>query len=376
MQDCDITSNKYICKIDNKYIIDESLSKDLNRNYLTINDDNNEIYITPAITETSNYYLLKDNKAHCDSKWQDWFCIHNYHNNNNVNKYPKTDTISIGACYNYCEFDANKPKGYSIQKYNKCTEYDDENNIIYNPLAFIAIFGTHFKGNSDIASFGNDLQNYNHINKTIGIRGSYLNDLYRVNKNDKFIPNDYIVKIIKNLPNNALIDGITNKQDRLLLQIINNIANIENTDIIIDIKSDIRKAYVNIYEIYIAPNKDREEQKQEFLNKIKNYVFDIEELDKIYGVDKNKNSKLINNIAYAHNIMRLVCYDNDDKLLTYQQISDNIKMSGDKYIKEEDNKDITRIFLFTKIIMFIHFMKMNTNVDCFLFFETIDNIEF
>jgi hypothetical protein len=348
MQDCDITSNKYICKIDNKYIIDESLSKDLNRNYLTINDDNNEIYITPAITETSNYYLLKDNKAHCDSKWQDWFCIHNYHNNNNVNKYPKTDTISIGACYNYCEFDANKPKGYSIQKYNKCTEYDDENNIIYNPLAFIAIFGTHFKGNSDIASFGNDLQNYNHINKTIGIRGSYLNDLYRVNKNDKFIPNDYIVKIIKNLPNNALIDGITNKQDRLLLQIINNIANIENTDIIMDIKSDIGKAYVNIYKIYIAPNKDREEQKQEFLNKIKNYVFDIEELDKIYGVDKNKNSKLINIIAYAHNIMRLVCYDKDDKLLTYQQISDNIKMIGDKkYIKEEDNKDITRIFLYS-----------------------------
>jgi len=348
MQDCDITSNKYICKIDNKYIIDESLSKDLNRNYLTINDDNNEIYITPAITETSNYYLLKDNKAHCDSKWQDWFCIHNYHNNNNVNKYPKTDTISIGACYNYCEFYANKPKGYSIQKYNKCTEYDDENNIIYNPLAFIAIFGTHFKGTSDIASFGNDLQNYNHINKTIGIRGSYLNDLYRVNKNDKFIPNDYIVKIKKNLPNNELIDGITNKQDRLLLQIINNIANNENTDIIMDIKRDIEKAYVNIDKIYIAPNKDREEQKQEFLNKIKNYVFDIEELDKIYGVDKNKNSKLINNIAYAHNIMRLVCYDNDDILLTYQQISDNIKMIGDKkYIKEEDNKDITRIFLYS-----------------------------
>lgn len=349
MLDCDITSNQYICKNDDKYTISESLSQDFNKNYITINDDKNEISLTPLPTDSSNYYLLKDEKAHCGSKWQDWFCIHNYHNNNNVNKYPKTDTMSIGVCYNYCDLDVNKRKGYSIQSYNKCTEYNDENDIIYNPLALIAIFGTHFNADSDITRFGNDMQNYKHIKNTIGIRGSYLNDLYRVNKNDKFIPKNYIDNIMKNISNDVLVNGIVDKQDILLLKIINTIANNDGSYIIEDIKADIKKAYEYIYKLYIAPNKGREGQKQEFLNKIKNYVFDIEELDKIYGVDKNKNSKFINIIAYVHNIMRLVCYDSKGTILTYQQISDNItKILGNRtYINVTDDKDITRIFLYS-----------------------------
>jgi hypothetical protein len=349
MLDCDITSNQYICKNDDKYTISESLSQDFNKNYITINDDKNEISLTPLPTDSSNYYLLKDEKAHCGSKWQDWFCIHNYHNNNNVNKYPKTDTMSIGVCYNYCDLDVNKRKGYSIQSYNKCTEYNDENDIIYNPLALIAIFGTHFNADSDITRFGNDMQNYKHIKNTIGIRGSYLNDLYRVNKNDEFIPKNYIDNIMKNISNDVLVNGIVDKQDILLLKIINTIANNDGSYIIEDIKADIKKAYEYIYKLYIAPNKGREGQKQEFLNKIKNYVFDIEELDKIYGVDKNKNSKFINIIAYVHNIMRLVCYDSKGTILTYQQISDNItKILGNRtYINVTDDKDITRIFLYS-----------------------------
>ena len=349
MLDCDITSNQYICKNDDKYTISESLSQDFNKNYITINDDKNEISLTPLPTDSSNYYLLKDEKAHCGSKWQDWFCIHNYHNNNNVNKYPKTDTMSIGVCYNYCDLDVNKRKGYSIQSYNKCTEYNDENDIIYNPLALIAIFGTHFNADSDITRFGNDMQNYKHIKNTIGIRGSYLNDLYRVNKNDKFIPKNYIDNIMKNISNDVLVNGIVDKQDILLLKIINTIANNDGSYIIEDIKADIKKAYEYIYKLYIAPNKGREDQKQEFLNKIKNYVFDIEELDKIYGVDKNKNSKFINIIAYVHNIMRLVCYNSKGTILTYQQISDNItKILGNRtYINVTDDKDITRIFLYS-----------------------------
>ena len=262
MLDCDITSNQYICKNDDKYTISESLSQDFNKNYITINDDKNEISLTPLPTDSSNYYLLKDEKAHCGSKWQDWFCIHNYHNNNNVNKYPKTDTMSIGVCYNYCDLDVNKRKGYSIQSYNKCTEYNDENDIIYNPLALIAIFGTHFNADSDITRFGNDMQNYKHIKNTIGIRGSYLNDLYRVNKNDKFIPKNYIDNIMKNISNDVLVNGIVDKQDRILLQIINTIANNDGSYIIEDIKADIKKAYEYIYKLYIAPNKGREDQKQ------------------------------------------------------------------------------------------------------------------
>ena len=341
---CDITSNQFICKNNDKYTISESLLQSINKNYITINGG--EISLTD---NSSNYYLLKDDKAHCSGKWQDWFCIHNYHNNNNINKYPKTSTMSIGVCYNYCEF--KDRKGYSIQSYNKCNEYNDDNDIIYNPLAIIAIFGTHF--NVNIISFGEKfLQNYNHIKSTIGIRGSYLNDLYRVNKNDNFISTEYIDKIIKIPPpydNNLLVVGITNKQDKILLQIINTIVNKrEGSYIIDDIKEDIKIAYSNINASYIAPNKNRDVQKQDFLNKIKNYVFDIEKLDNIYGVDKNNKSKFINIIAYAHNIMRLVCYDNDVKILTYQQIRDNIiKILGDRtYIKENNYEDITRIFLY------------------------------
>jgi hypothetical protein len=349
MLDCDITSNHYICKNDDKYIIDKSLSQDFNKDYITINDENSEISLISVSTESSNYYLLKDEKAHCGSKWQDWFCIHNYHNNNNVNKYPKTDTMSIGTCYNYCEFDTKKRKGYSIQTFNKCTVYDDENNIIYNPLALIANFGTHFNNNSDIARFGDDLQNYKHIKNTIGIRGSYLNDLYRVNKNNKFIPKIYIDNIMKTLTNDALVKGITDKQDILLLQIINSIVNNDNSYIIKDIKDDMKKAYENIKKLYITPNKDRNEQKQDFLNKIKNYVFDIEELDKLYGVDKNKNSKFINIIAYAYNIMRLICYNSKGSILPYQQISANITkiVENRPYIDTKDDEDITRIFLYS-----------------------------
>jgi len=340
---CDITSNQYICRDDDKYIINQSLSQYINQNYITINDK--EISLT---TNSSNHYLLKDTRAHCSGKWQDWFCIHNYHNNNNVNKYPKTDTMSIGVCYNYC--DLKDRKGYAIKTYNKCYEYNDDNDIIYNPLALIAIFGTHF--NDNIVNIGeNNLQNYNHIKSTVGLRGSYLNDLYRVNKNDKFISKEYIGKITNNPPpydNNLLVQGITNKQDILLLQIINTIVNKKDGAYIIDeIKGDIKKAYSNIYKFYILPNINREEKKQDFLNKIKNYVFDIEKLDKLYGVDKNKKSKFINIIAYVHNIMRLVCYDSKGTILTYKQISDNIEKILDiNIIDRKTHQDITRIFLY------------------------------
>jgi len=315
------TSNNYICNnvIESKYL--------KSNKYINVDNDNGKISLL-LTANSSNHYLQSDVKAHCKGKWQDWFCIHNYHNNNNINNYPKTETMSIGVCYNYCELRTSQPKtGETITKYNKCSEYHDVNDIIYNPLALIAIFGTHF--NNNITNFQKQMPYYNTINSTIGIRGSYLNDLYRVNKNNEFIN---LTNYNTNKP--------TNNQDKLLFDIIKNIVN-NNNYIIEEIKEDIRKACNNINILYLKKIKDRPEERNDFLNKIKNYVFDIDKLEKIYGKDKTDNQKLVNIIAYTYNIMRLICYEKDEaikteqgpsllsftsfKLLSYEKIKLNIK---------------------------------------------------
>ena len=311
MTECN-TSNKYICKDGNTDIINDVKLKTTQY----INVENGEISLTlPAIT--SNHYLQTDEKAHCKGKWQDWFCIHNYHNNNNINNYPNTNTMSIGVCYNYCELLPSQPKtGETITKYNKCTEYYDENDIIYNPLAIIAIFGTHFYNKKK--DFLGNMLSYDSIEKTIGIRGSYLNDLYRVNKQNKFIEFTYDEITTK-------LDSATNNQDKLLFNIIKYIVNNDKVYIIEEIKTDIGKACNNINNLYLKKINGKPQQKEEFLSKIKNYVFDIEKLEKLYGKDKNDIQKFINIIAYSYNIMRLVCYQKD-ALLSYDRIKLNLKL--------------------------------------------------
>ena len=195
---CDITSNKYICaseisdisgnrtytiKSDNARITNELM----NSKYVNIDIANSKISLT---ADSSNHYFWADERAHCSEKWQDWFCVPNYHNNNNVNKYPNTKTMSVGVCYTAC------PMGYTVSGINKCNIYENANDdLIYNPLAIIAIFGTHFHFNTN-ASLG-VRANYNDIKDTISVRGSYLNDLYRVNNNNNFIKKEYI-NIAKN----------------------------------------------------------------------------------------------------------------------------------------------------------------------------------
>ena len=190
---CDITANKYICasnisdisenrtytiKSDNPRITNELM----NSKYVNLDITNSKISLT---ADSSNHYFWADERAHCSEKWQDWFCVPNYHNNNNVNKYPNTKTMSVGVCYNAC------PMGYTVSGINKCNIYQNTNDdLIYNPLAIIAIFGTHFYLNK--TTIGDALDNYKDINNTIGIRGSYLNDLYRVNNNNNFIKKEYI----------------------------------------------------------------------------------------------------------------------------------------------------------------------------------------
>jgi hypothetical protein len=289
-----------ICKKGDKYTINDgnaSIIK-IKTDYIDkIEIKENEISLTPS---SSNHYFYADEKAHCSETWQDWFCIPNYHNNNKVNKYPFTKTMSVGVCYDYCARGSNG-KYMTIKNKTKCEVYDDDDDIIYNPLAIIAMFGTPFKDDIDKLPELTTL-------KYIGFRGSYLNDLYRVNKNDVFLTDT----IINNIKGTATTDGTQNYQDKLLANIINGLYKKDkdgnpNNNTILRIRKDINDAITKLKGLYIdGKNKEKREI---FFNKIQNYVFDIDKLENAYGKDKNGNAKFINIIAYAYNIMYFVFYD-------------------------------------------------------------------
>ena len=480
---CYITSNNYICAKEdvisgiNTYTIksDEAriANELMNTNYINFDISKSEISLT---ANSSNHYFWADERAHCSEKWQDWFCVPNYHNNNNVKKYPNSKTMSVGVCYTAC------PGGYTTSGINKCNLYEATNDdLIYNPLAIIALFGTNFYINYNP---DNDFKYYTDIRDTIGIRGSYLNDLYRVNNNNKFITHTYItvaknisitfpnaptvvfeggvaagadgaagaaatakafvidteIKSIRmtsggrgytsiptvnftggtgtgatakasldtkvsavNIPvgsggtgytsaptveimdatgrgayaiatiENGVVSKITvisggsgyttaptvrfievgaaptsvatatvltetfvsnveittggsgytsdtTNQEKLLLNIINKFVNTGRNDItkttgvmnatISAIKGDIKIALTNFITTYnITKIKDNEDALNKIYNRISNYKFDINKLDKLYGKDKNGNRKFVNIIAYAYNIMHLLLYD-------------------------------------------------------------------
>ena len=297
-----------ICKdTDGKYKINDKNAKitKIKADYIDkIDTIDNEISLTPS---SSNHYFYADEKAHCSETWQDWFCIPNYHNNNKVNKYPFTKTMSVGVCYDYCAKGSNG-KYMTIKNKTKCEVYDDEDDLIYNPLAIIAMFGTPFKDNVDKLPELTTL-------KYIGFRGSYLNDLYRVNKNDVFITDAIINKIkddSEKSKSQIVLDADDNYQDKLLANIIKGLRQKNedgnpNNNTILRIKKDINDAIKKLKEFYF--DSKTKEKKEIFFNKIQNYVFDIDKLENAYGKDKNGNAKFINIIAYAYNIMYFVLYD-------------------------------------------------------------------
>lgn len=358
--DCASTNTTLICKKEDKYKINDS-----NASIIKIKADyidkieiiNNEISLTPS---SSNHYFYADEKAHCSETWQDWFCIPNYHNNNKVNKYPFTKTMSVGVCYDYCAKGSNG-KYMTIKNKTKCEVYDDEDDLIYNPLAIIAMFGTHFNSKADV-----DLPELTTL-KYIGFHGSYFNDLYRVNKNDNFIT-DAIINDIKGTTA-ITITTSNNYQDKLLANIIKGLHNTKDTNTtILRIKKDIEGAIKTIKEFYIdSKNQDKKEM---FFNKIKNYVFDIDKLEKAYGKDKNSKAKFINIIAYTYNIMYLVFYDTNDKVRT----EDDIKTRIEKLIGFHNiagiaenpvmKKDLTAMFLYACYNCFnVNFDNFKTYID-------------
>ena len=338
-----LTTNNYICmnKTNSNYTIDITPTSLINTlkasDHININDVNTEISLTES---TSNHYFIADEKAHCSEKWQDWFCIHNYHNNNRVDKYPETDTMSVGVCYNSC------PINYTQSKINKCSIYNVEEDLLYNPLAIIAIFGTnlHLNLNDKVK-----IPKYSNISDTIGMRGSYLNDLYRVNNNNEFISREYINNIVDYFDNNIdnEIVNITT-QKRIILRIIKKLVRKGkngggegmSTPIQL-IKADINKAAKNVIKIYITDLKYNKLKQIKLLDKIKDYAFDIDKLDKLFGFDKCGKSKLKNAISYAYNIMRLVFNSDVSKM------DENIRglfVFNDLDIDADTQKNLIKIF--------------------------------
>lgn len=359
-----------ICKdTGGKYTInDKNLAKikKIKTDYIDkIEINENEISLTPS---SSNHYFYADEKAHCSETWQDWFCIPNYHNNNKVNKYPFTKTMSVGICYDYCAKGSNG-KYMTIKNKTKCEVYDDEDDIIYNPLAIIAMFGTHFKDDIDKLPELTTL-------KYIGFRGSYLNDLYRVNKNDNFITTAIINDIKGTATITIAADGTQDYQDKLLANIIKGLhqkdtdGNPNNTTIL-RIRKDINDAITKLKEFYIdGKNKEKREI---FFNKIQNYVFDIDKLENAYGKDKNSKAKFINIIAYAYNIMYLVFYDttkSSPEIRTETAINTSIeKLIGFHNIagiaeNTEMKTDLTKMFLYACYNCFnVNYDNFKTYID-------------
>jgi len=365
--ECSGTNFALICKKDKEYIINDS-----NQTIIKIKGDyidkitieRKEISLTPS---SSNHYFYADEKAHCSETWQDWFCIPNYHNNNKVNKYPFTKTMSVGVCYDYCARGSNG-KYMTIKNKTKCEVYDDENDLIYNPLAIIAMLGTHF--NKEVDTNLPELTTL----KYIGLRGSYFNDLYRVNKNDNFIT-DAIINLIKSTDKKAnQLMILPDYQDKLLANIIKGLHNDKETNTtILRIKKDVNDAIKTIKGFYID-NKNTE-QKEIFFNKIKDYVFDIDKLENVYGKDKNGKNKIINIIAYAYNIMYLLFYKEGGNIRTQEEITKILNTLIGYHsagMTENDKNDLINMFLYACYNCFnVNFDNFKTYIDN----NSYDNIE-
>ena len=169
----------------------------------------------------------------------------------------------------------------------------------------------------------------------------------------------------------------TTNQDKLLMRIIYRYITNNKSQSIQNINKEINNAFYRL----IARNNNGKRYniqnkgfKNIFLKKIKNYSFDIELLDKIYGKDKNGDSKLINIIAYAYNIMNLVCYNNNpvpNNLNDKNKINSNIDqivlykgLTPHHTIKGEESDFIRQMFKYACYNCFYtHFDKFEKYIN-------------
>jgi hypothetical protein len=205
------------------------------------------------------------------------------------------------------------------------------------------MFGTnlYFNTNEKVK-----IANYNEIMDTIGIRGSYLNDLYRVNNNNKLIPRPVILNIYDN--NISHLQGVSlSKQQRIIIGIIKRFVSNESNEgssTIQSIKANINKAVLEFINIYVDKLKFSKVKQSRLLAKIKDYSFDTEKLDKIFGKDKCGTSRLKNVISYCYDISRTVFYSNDHTIID-RNIRDLFQFNaGTSALSEETQGTIIKIF--------------------------------
>jgi hypothetical protein len=304
-----------------------------------------EIALTPT---TDNHYFLAEEKAHCSEKWQHWFCIPNYHNRNRINKYPDTDMMSVGKCYTYCD-NSKISIVPTLNKNGKCSVYEDgggssgsggDTDLLFNPLAIIAMFGTNlYHKTTDPV-----IPNYTNIRDTIGIRGSYLNDLYRVNNSDTFITLEEQNLV---LGGDTIANTIYGRQQKIILSIIRRFISkgldegAMGSREIIHIKEDIKKATDFFIQKYVKDIKYTKNKQVKLLQKIKNYSFKTSDLEGVFGKDTNNKDRLKNAIAYANLIMNFVCKDgsaNIDNRIRHLFQMNNIVLTGN------DQTSLIKIF--------------------------------
>jgi hypothetical protein len=323
-----ISKNNYVCKDgDDKYTV--NVFQNINPANIKINEARTEIALTPT---TNNHYFLADETAHCSEKWQHWFCIPYYHHRNGIDKNPDTDMMSVGKCYTYCK------EGYapSLNKIDKCSIVGEggsgSSELLFNPLAIIAMFGTNmYHKTTDPV-----IPSYTNIRDTIGIRGSYLNDLYRVNNSDRFITLEEQKRVLGG-------DKIVNvasyeRQQKIILSIIRRFVTkgldgdgMGMSREIIHIKEDIKKSVDFFIQKYVKDIKYTKNKQVKLLQKIKEYRFDTGILAGVFGKDANNKDRLKNAITYANLIMNLVCKDgsaNTDKHIRQLFKFNNIFLSG------------------------------------------------
>lgn len=331
-----ISTNKYVCKDDaNKYTVNTTNPVFQNIKPENIKIEKTEIALTPT---TDNHYFLTEETAHCSEKWQHWFCIPNYHNRNRINKYPFTDMMSVGKCYTYCD-NSKTSIVPTLNKNGKCSVYEDGSDLLFNPLAIIAMFGTNlYHKTTDPVIPG-----YNNIRDTIGIRGSYLNDLYRVNNSDTFITLEEQNLV---LSGKTIANAIYGKQQKIILSIIRRFISkgldegAMGSREIIHIKYDIKKASDFFIQKYVKDIKYTKNKQVKLLQKIKDYPFKTSDLEDVFGKDTNKKDRLKNAIAYANLIMNFVCKDGSaiDNRIRHLFKMNNIVLTGN------DETNLIKIF--------------------------------
>ena len=306
-----ISTTNYVCKDEkNNYTANTTnpILRNINPENITINKEKTEIALT---SKTDNHYFLADETAHCSEKWQHWFCIPNYHNRNRINKNPDTDMMSVGKCYTYCK-EGYAPTPNKVAKCSIVNEDDGSGSsgLLFNPLAIIAMFGTNFYNKTTDPV----IPNYNTIRDTIGIRGSYLNDLYRVNNSDDFITIDQQRWVL----GNNRISSATNygRQQKIILSIIKDFAGkgldkdaMYMSRGILHIKEDIKKSTNLFIQKYVKDIKYSKNKQIKLLKNIKEYRFNTDVLTGVFGKDKNRKDRLKNAISYANIIMYFVCKD-------------------------------------------------------------------